>query len=122
MSDLDTLVARAKTAGVVRAYKIGEVPATPGDTYMVLSLDVGFRSSTRVDGRSPNRVRRLAVQLNARSDDGFRDMATRADAAFNEVTLTGIATSPYCWREMHVGPTRDPDAGGWIYGMNTYRF
>lgn len=123
MTTLDALVTRAKTVGgALRVYKLGAVPSTPGDTYMVLTLDDGTRASTRTDGRSPNRRYRLAVQLFAKTETGLDDMATRAETSFYDQTLTELPDDPFCVRELATQPGRDPDGGGLLYTLHVYRY
>ena len=123
MADLDLLVDRAETAGALKVYKVGAVPTTnPGDAYIVLGLDTGTPTSTRTDGRSPNTTRRITAQLHSRWIEGVLDMAEYADEAFKDVVLTELDGDPYCWREMATQPARDPDAGGWLYALHTYRY
>lgn len=122
MTVLSDLVARAQAAGALRVYEAGKVPSAVVGGYLVLSLDSGSRASTRADGRSPSRVRTLSVQVLAQSHDGLMAMADLADAAFYDVTLTEVPGTPFCWRDIATQPTRDPDGGGWLYMLHTYRF
>lgn len=122
MSDLSTLVGLAEDAGVLRAYKVNEVPANPPGDYIVLALDAGNRKSTRTDGRSPGRTKGFSVQINAKTSDGIDALTTKVEAAFYDQNLTGITGSPFCWRALQVGPMRDPDGGGWLYALHTYRY
>lgn len=122
MSDLDLMVARATAAGARKVYKVGAVPSQPGDGYMVLSLDTGTFVNRRTGGGSDNKLRRLNAQCFGIHADAVQTMADLADAAFNDVTLTGLTGTPYCFRELNIGPTRDPDAGGLLYILHVYRF
>lgn len=123
MSDLDLIVDRLESVGgVLRVYAAGQVPTTPGSAYAVVSLDTGGRASSRVDGRSPNRVYRIAVQLVSQSTHGVLDLAKRADEALYDQRLTEFDDAPFCWREIATAPMRDPDAGGAMYALHTYSF
>lgn len=122
MSDLDLLKTRLNTAGALRVYKFGEVPKSPAAPYCVVSLDTGTPYSTRTDGRSPNTRWLLAVQLFGQSDDAVRDMAEYADEAFKDVVLTEIDGDPFSTRVLQTAIIRDPDAGGLLYALHTYRF
>lgn len=119
---LDSLVARAEGAGVLRAYKVNEVPETPDGDYIVLTLGEGARASTRVDGRSPSRSHPLTVQIFAATDDGITTLVGLVEDAFYDQLLNELDGEPFCWRELQIGPTRDPDGGGLLYVLHTYRF
>ena len=123
MSDLDLLVARLSAAGVQRVYKVNEVPAvSQGAAYAVLTPDFGQRTTSRVSGDSPDRVKRLSVQANGPTYEAVADITARADAAFYDQTLTELDGQPFSVRELSVGPIRDPDAGASLYALHTYRF
>lgn len=122
MSDLDTLLARMTSAGALRVYKIGAVPASPATPYAVLSLDAGNLRGTRADGRSLTRARRLAVQVFGPSIDSVLHIAGLADAAFSDVVLTDIDGDPYSVREVASPVYRDPDGEGLLALTHTYRF
>lgn len=123
MSDLDLLVARAQAAGITRAYKLNEVPAQgAGSAYAVLGLDSGAPSGQRVGGASPSSVRRLTVQCFGTSMAALEDIWRRADAAFKDQHLTELDDDPMSVRELQTTPTRDPDTGGVLYILHTYRF
>jgi hypothetical protein len=122
MSDLDLLLARATTAGISRAYKLGAVPSSPVYPYAVLGLDTGTPVSTRVGGDSPDLRYLLTVQMFGKVDDSVRAMATAADVAFKDATLTQLDRDPFCWRVLSTPITRDPDTGGVLYALHTYRY
>lgn len=118
---LDLLVTRLKAAGVVRVYKLGEVPAVPASPYSVLSLDSGTPSTYTLDSSSDS-MRRLSVQMFAKSQTTLTDQAERADAAFRDVYLTELPGEPKCNREMQTPVIRDPDGEGLLYLLHTYRY
>lgn len=123
MTDLDLMVARMKAAGALRVYKVGAVPALPGDAYAVLALDTGTAVNRRTSGHRSRSVRRLTAQLFGRSEEAVMDMAGFADVAFDEKALAEFPERPFCIREMPpVGPTRDADAESLLYVLHIYRF
>ena len=119
---LDLLVARMKSAGAQRVYKVGNVPASPGDAYAVLSLTTPRTVSRRTSGDTSASQRILSAQCFGRSEEAVMDMAEYADEAFQEKALTEFPREPFCTRDLNIGPTRDPDGGGWLYILHTYRF
>lgn len=124
MSDLDLLMGRA--TGITRRYKINAVPAdstpTTAEAYAVFGLDMGGPVNRRTSGDAPSRTRRLTVQLFGKSYDAVLDMATQADAAFYDQTLTELAGAPFSTREISTGPYRDPDIAGLLNILHVYRF
>jgi hypothetical protein len=122
VSDLDTLITRVKTVGgMTRAYKLGAVPGAPATPYAVLSLDTGAPMGARVGGQE-GKLYRLAVQCFGTTDDAVRDMADRADTAFRSKTLTELPGTPFSRREIAATMVRDPDAGGLLGLIHTYKF
>lgn len=115
------MVARAEAAGIVRAYKQGAVPAKPGGSYVVLSLDTGTPSTYTAAGGSDS-MRQLLAQIFADHPDGIADLASRADAAFREVYLTELADDPYSTRVMSTRPARDPDGEELLYVLHVYQW
>ena len=122
MSDLDTLVARATTAGAPRVYKIGGVPDAPAYPYMVLGLDTGTPSGRRTSGHSPSMRYRVTAQMFSRTWEAVKAMADYADAAFKDQPLPEFPGSPFSVRELSTPPVRDPDDQGVLYALHTYRF
>lgn len=120
-TDLDRHVTRLTSAGVVRAYKLGSVPTSPGYPYAVLSMDTGTPNARSLD-MNAGKVYRLTVQCFGREDDSIRDLATKADAAFDGVALTDITDSPVSTREIGTLPYRDPDDQGVLNVLHTYRY
>lgn len=122
MSDLDLLLTRATSAGMTRVYKLGAVPASPVYPYAVLGSDTGTPSSTRVGGDSVNMRHLLTLQMFGRTVESVLGLASLADAAFKDVTLTELSDDPFCFRVLSTAITRDPDTGGVLYALHTYRY
>src|SRR5690606_3122979 len=118
---LNMLVMRVKAVGVLRVYKLGEVPATPASPYMVLALDSGTPSTYTIDSSSDS-MRRLSVQIFAKSHAVISAQAELADAALRDVYLTELPGAPKCNREMQTPVIRDPDGEGLLYLLHTYRY
>lgn len=121
MNDLDLHVARLVSAGVTRAYKLGQVPASPGYPYAVLGMDAGTPNGRTADGKA-GRVYRLTVQAFGRDIDGVLSVATKADQAFDGVALSDVAGAPVSTRELSTSPFRDPDDLGVLNVLHTYRY
>lgn len=123
MTDLDLLVTRMKSTGAQRVFKVNAVPPTDtGNAYAVLGLDTGLANRRRVTGNASTDTHTLTVQCFSPSEAGVMDMARYADLAFNEQALTEFDDDPFCWRSLTVGPIRDPDVGGLLYVLHTYRY
>lgn len=122
MTSLDLLVTRAETVGgIVRVYEAGSVPKSPDGAYVALSLDTGTPSTYSLDSSSDS-MHLLAVQCYGSTQDSALDMARRADLAFRDRVLTELPGEPMCNRTLATQPNRDPDGGGLIYVLHTYRF
>ncbi len=121
MSDLDTLLGHLVTAGVKRAYKLGEVPASPVAPYCVLSLDSGAPQSKRISGGSTVLNHNLSAQLFGQSNDAVTDMARLADVAFKDTHLP-LTDAPFSERVISTPPVRDPDATPLLYVLHTYQY
>lgn len=126
MSDLDSLVARATSAGVLRPYKFGSVPKPPvgqdmAYPYAVLSLVPGAPQVRMLDG-SGEPMGRFTVQVFARSADTLHDQAKALFDAFDGVELSEFDGAPVCWQELATAPYRDPDTAGVLDITHTYRF
>ena len=117
MSALDDLLALVPTQ--VRAHKIGAVPPQPTYPYAVVSLqspaDLGrlLCGDTWTD-------QRFVVQMFGRDVDGVTWLAETFDDTFKDRILS-LSDSPFSWRELAVGPSRDPDDGGVLSIVHTYR-
>lgn len=121
MSDLDSLVARATSAGVLRPYKFGAVPGSPAHPYAVISLAPGAPQVRMLDG-SGEPMGRFTVQVFARSADTLHDQAKALFDAFDGVELSEFDGAPVCWQELATTPYRDPDTAGVLDITHTYRF
>ncbi len=122
MSDLDLLRDRLVTAGVKRAYKVGEVPASPAAPYCVVNLDTGLPQNRRATGHASTSRYRIAVQMFGQSETAWRDMARLADLAFDCQSLTELDGDPFSARELATLPIRDPDAETLLSGVHTYTY
>lgn len=121
MSILDDLAALAVTAGVTRAYPVGSVPATPTYPYAVIGTDAGTPTNRRLGGGTDRKPRRVTVQIFGKSDDSVLALADLADAAFEDKVLGSLAGDPFSMREMQTPIMRDPDAGGVLNVLHTYK-
>lgn len=121
MSALDLLIDRAVAAGVLRVYKLGAVPQSPAYPYAVVSLGSPDSVGRMLCGDGWT-DRRLVVQMFGRSLDSVEELATFMDDAFEDVPLTELPDSPFSWRELSTPPYRDPDTGGVLSAVHTYRF
>ena len=121
MSILDDLAALAVTAGVTRAYPVGSVPPTPAHPYAVIGCDTGTPTNRRVGGGTDRKPRRVTVQIFAKSDDVVLDYAAKADLAFADKVLSSLTGRPFSMREMQTPIMRDPDAGGVLNILHTYK-
>ncbi|CAA9242617.1 MAG: hypothetical protein AVDCRST_MAG83-1721 [uncultured Arthrobacter sp.] len=121
MSDLDALISRLTTAGVVRVYKFGSVPASPSYPYAVVSPAYGAPTVRTLDG-SGKPIGRFTVQFFGRLIDGLVDAAAKAFVAFDGVELSELDGDPVAWQELSTPPYRDPDTAGVLDITHTYRF
>lgn len=115
MTSLSDLVSGIQSAGVVRVYKLGEVPASPGYPYAVVGLASPDKIARTSDGLATN-LDRFTVQFFGRDIDGVLDIAAKADrdGKFIDGRL--------CTREISTSPYRDPDDSGVLAVLHTYQF
>lgn len=119
MSALDDLVAVLTTAGV-RAYKLGEVPASPVYPYAVLSLSP-MPPRVRTMDAAGDRAGRFKVQHFGRTDASVSTLADVTFGAFDGKALP-LAGSPVAEQEISTDPYRDPDDQGVLDILHTYRY
>lgn len=123
MSELSLLVDRMKSAGALRVYELNQVPAVdPKLAHTVLGLDSGTFVNRRIGGGTDSRARRITAQCFGPTWEAVTAQAEFADQAFEDATLTELDGDPYCIRELSTPPTRDPDLGGVLYILHTYRY
>lgn len=115
------MVDRLRSVGAARVYTLGSVPKKPDAPYYVLSLDSGTPSTYSLDSSS-DLMRRLSVQIFAKSHAVISAQAATVDAAFRDVYLTELPGEPKCNREMQTSVVRDPDGEGLLYLLHTYRY
>lgn len=120
MSVVDDLVTIATTAGIARAYSVGNVPPSPSYPYAVVGCDTGTPGLRRVGGGSTRKARRVTVQMFARTDDGVLGLAVLADAAFEDKVIN-LPGKTFSMREMQTGIIRDPDTTGVLHILHTYK-
>lgn len=121
MSDVDLHVTHLVASGVVRAYKLGDVPASPPYPYAVLTLNTGTARARGLDMKA-GKTYRLSVQMFGREHDSVTDLAGIADEAFDGTPLDYIDGYPVSVRELSTDPYRDPDDLGVLNVLHTYRY
>jgi hypothetical protein len=121
VTDLDLHVARLTAAGVYRVYKLGSVPESPAYPYAVLALDTGTPNARGLD-MVAGLIHRLTVQMFGHTHDSVSALAALADQAFDGKSLSDIAGTPVCIRELSTPPYRDPDDQGVLNVLHTYRY
>lgn len=120
MSVVDDLVTIAVAAGITRAYPVGAVPTGPSYPYAVIGADTGTPGLRRVGGGSTRKVRRITVQLFAKTDDNVLALAALADAAFEDKVIN-LPGKTFSMREMQTPILRDPDTTGVLNILHTYK-
>ena len=118
MGALDDLLAHV--SHIPRVYKLGKVPASPVYPYAVASLSSPSDLGRMLCGDTWT-DQRLVVQMFGRDVDGVTALAAKFDAEFKDRVLSDLPGEPFSWRELAVGPNRDPDDGGVIGITHTYR-
>lgn len=104
----------------IDVYELGKVPAKPSYPYAAVSLSSPNTLGRTLDGSAWTDLR-FVVQMFGRTQASVLDLAAKFDAIFEGQVLTDFPDAPMSWREIGTGPYRDPDSGGVLSIVHTYR-
>lgn len=123
MTVTDAAVARMVAAGAPRVYAAGSVPSSPVYPYSVVSVGSGEPGGYNLAGQHGLKRFRVSVQAFGRTANEVTATLARAEAAFLDQAPTDVvADATRARQDIAVGPERDPDGGGVIYGLVVYVF
>lgn len=120
MTPLEVLIDLTESAEIPRVYELGKVPASPVYPYAAVSLSSPNALGRTLDGSAWTDLR-FVVQMFGRSQGSVIALAEKFDAIFDGQILADFPDEPMSWREIGTGPYRDPDSGGVLSIVHTYR-
>lgn len=123
MTTLEVIIDTLTSAGVDRAYPLGEVPPSPQYPYAVVSHAPGAPQVRTLNYAGPP-MGRFTVQhfgKSAESIDMSEGISGLTFAAFDGRPLD-LPGTPVAWQEVATTPYRDPDDQGVLNVLHTYRF
>jgi hypothetical protein len=120
VSDIETLVAHAQSAGIDRVYAVGSVPGRPDYPYAVVSASRLPPDVRRLDGGGTT-PKRFTAQIFGKNAESVEDLADLMLAAFDAAFIPDLDDSQ-CRAEVTTPPYRDPDDRGVLNVTHTYRY
>lgn len=120
---MQAVAAKQATAGIVRAYDEGSVPASPAYPYQTRAVTPDRAGGYTLDSNHGFRTFRVVVRSFGRSATSALDIdaKTREVLEDERLTVAGWSCDP-CRVELGSAMTRDPDDGGVISVVSTYTF
>ena len=115
MALLDDVEAAVAARGVLRVYKINEVPAAVSYPYCVVGVGTPSKIARGADGQAAD-LDRCTVQTFGHDADGVRAVAVLGDLDGQFINGRLVTL------ELSTDPYRDPDDGGVLNVLRTYRF